>query len=167
MWGSRKILQSFLHQMLPDVHLVFIGEGPHEQVLRQEATMRKVDHAVHFARAPVNRADAIRSCDVIVHPALAKEGMPLAVLEAMALGQAVLATPVGGIPEMIESSVTGGIVAVGDASSLAHAMFSFIKDTALRARVGEAARARVAECFAWDNTMEELATFVREAVHGA
>jgi glycosyltransferase involved in cell wall biosynthesis len=78
------------------------------------------------------------------------EGLPNVVLEAMAHGKTVIATPVGGIPTLIDDGVTGFLVPVGDAAALRSAIERVLADPALRKRVGDAARARVREYCSWD-----------------
>ena len=79
------------------------------------------------------------------------EGLPNVVLEAMAHGRTVIATPVGGIPTLIEDGVTGFLVPVGDANALRCAIERVLADPALRKRVGDAARERVSEYCSWDS----------------
>ena len=80
---------------------------------------------------------------VVVMPSH-REGMPLCILEAMAHGRPVVASAVGGIPELVEHGVTGFPVAPGDVAGLREAIERLLADPALRRRIGLAARARVA-----------------------
>jgi glycosyltransferase involved in cell wall biosynthesis len=82
------------------------------------------------------------------------EGLPNVVLEAMAHGKTVIATPVGGIPTLIEDGNTGFLVPVGDADALRETIQRVLADPDLRRRVGEAARARVSEYCSWDRVTE-------------
>jgi glycosyltransferase involved in cell wall biosynthesis len=82
------------------------------------------------------------------------EGLPNVVLEAMAHGKTVIATPVGGIPTLIEDGRTGFLVPVGDAEALRATIERVLADPDLRKRVGEAARARVSEYCSWDRVTE-------------
>ena len=82
------------------------------------------------------------------------EGLPNVVLEAMAHGKAVIATPVGGIPSVITDGKTGFLVPVGDAVALRETIKRVLADDDLRRRVGEAARARVIEYCSWDRVTE-------------
>ena len=91
------------------------------------------------------------------------EGLPNVVLEAMAHGKTVIATPVGGIPSLIEDGRTGFLVPVGDAAALRAAIKRALADPALRRRVGGAARARVAEYCSWDRVTERTLQVYAEA----
>jgi glycogen synthase len=84
-----------------------------------------------------------------------REGLPNVVLEAMAHGKTVIATPVGGIPTVIEDGVTGLLVPVGDAVALRTALERVLGDQVLRARLGRAARARVKDYCSWNRVTEK------------
>jgi len=84
--------------------------------------------------------------DIFVHPSL-RDGMPNAVLEAMACEKAVVATPVGGIPDVIKDRENGFIVPANDADSLSNAIIELLNDQALRVRLGKSARETVQNKF--------------------
>ena len=86
---------------------------------------------------------------VVVLPSY-REGLPICVLEAMAHGRPVVASAVGGIPELVENGVTGYLVEPGDVAGLRAAIERLLADPALRRRMGRAARERVAERCSWD-----------------
>src|SRR5207302_1116688 len=87
---------------------------------------------------------------VVVCPSY-REGLPLCVLEAMAHGRPVVASAVGGIPELVEDGVTGYLVEPGDVAGLRAAIERLLADPALRRRLGRAGRARVAERCSWEH----------------
>jgi glycosyltransferase involved in cell wall biosynthesis len=91
-------------------------------------------------------ADHYRAADLYLHPARA-ENFPLAVLEAIACGAPVVASDVGGIPEIVVDGETGLLVPVGDSAALAQAAVSLLSDADTRARFSAAGVARVAEHF--------------------
>jgi glycosyltransferase involved in cell wall biosynthesis len=90
---------------------------------------------------PAERDELLRSASVFVMPSRS-EGLPMALLEAMAYGTAVVATDVGGIPEVVEDGVEGLLVAPEDPAALAAALRELAADPGLRERLGAAARAR-------------------------
>jgi len=92
------------------------------------------------------------------------EGLPNVVLEAMAHGKTVIATPVGGIPSVIEDGETGFLVPVGDAVALRETIKRVLADDDLRRRVGANARARVSEYCSWDRVTERTLQVYAEAV---
>jgi glycosyltransferase involved in cell wall biosynthesis len=119
------------------------GTGP--QLLEVRSRVRALDlgdacEFVGFYTEPLGRSAFMRSLDVFVLPSLA-EGTPNSVIEAMAHGLPVIATEVGGIPDLL-SPDTGILVPPGDAAALTEAMRRLALDPHLRAAMGRAARER-------------------------
>lgn len=86
----------------------------------------------------------------------------MSVLEAMAAGLPVLATPVGGIPEAVADGVEGFLVAPGDVDALAARLAQLLEDDALARRMGEAARRKVESTFCSDAVLPQLERLYRE-----
>ena len=84
------------------------------------------------------------------------EGMPMSVLEAMAHGLATVATPVGGVPQVIEDEVNGAIVPVGDDLRLAQTLISLMDDQMLKERLGHAGRARIEREFSMESYLDKM-----------
>jgi glycosyltransferase involved in cell wall biosynthesis len=84
--------------------------------------------------------------DVFVHSSL-RDGMPNAVLEAMACERAVIATPVGGVPDILEDGKNGILVPVNDPERLAEKILGLLADPSLRSRLGKNARETITEGF--------------------
>jgi len=87
--------------------------------------------------------ELLREAEIFVMPSRS-EGLPMALLEAMAYGMAVIATAVGGIPELVEDDGDGVLVPAEDPAALVSALGRLLADPALRRRLGQAARQRVA-----------------------
>lgn len=146
-----------LLQMRPDLRqvlrVVFIGDGS----LRQELEATLAEHgALDLAWLPGFRNDtpAIhRLFDIFVLPSL-REGISNTALEAMASGRPVIATRVGGNPEIIPDGTAGFLVPAQDPQALAHALLRYIDNPDLRQQHGSAARAYVVKNFSL-NTMVE------------
>ncbi len=102
-----------------------------------------------------------READVFVLPTW-REGFPNVVIEAMAAGLPVVATPVGAIPEAIEDGRSGLLVPVRDAASLEAALRRLIDDPALRIAIGARARQRVEAVFAFESVIAQLAAIYRD-----
>jgi glycosyltransferase involved in cell wall biosynthesis len=79
----------------------------------------------------------------------------MVLLEALAHGRAVVATPVGGIPSLVEDGVTGLLVPPGDAQALRAAIERLLADRELRRKLGETGRARVTELCSWPRVLDE------------
>jgi len=91
-----------------------------------------------------------------------QDAFPNAVLETMALGKAVIATSVGGIPDMIEDGVSGLLVPPGDETALTAAIVALLSDPARRSALGEAARERVAAHFTLSEQASRLTALIEE-----
>jgi glycosyltransferase involved in cell wall biosynthesis len=104
---------------------------------------------------PERKAAALASSTIFILPSYA-EGMPMALLEAMSWEMPVIATPVGGIPQVVENGVNGLLVAPGDIDGLAAAIRSLLEDTALCERLGAAARATVETGFSLNEALAKL-----------
>jgi len=128
------------------LRLVMIGDGP----LRERARVLLAEAGVEqFAWLPGERSDVpriMRSFNLFVLPSLA-EGISNTILEAMASGLPVLATAVGGNPELIEPGVTGTLVPRNDADSMARAIRTYVESAELCRRQGLEARRTVERRF--------------------
>ena len=92
------------------------------------------------------------------------EGMPVSLMEAAACGVPVVATRVGGVPELVEDGVTGLLTPPGDAHALASALDRCLRDARLRSRLGAAARARAEERFTVTHQLEQLLQLWKEVL---
>lgn len=97
-------------------------------------------------RSPEELPTFYRQADLLALPSYT-EGMPMVILEAMAQGLPVVATPVGGIPCLVEDGVTGFLVPTGDAVTLAQRIMALVGDPALTCKMGQASRRRYAAQF--------------------
>ena len=95
-----------------------------------------------FLSDPARVARYLQAADIYVHPSLA-ENLPLAIIEAMACGAPVVASDVGGIPELVVHGETGLLVPAAEPRSLADAIDALLRDSDRRLKMGEAAVARV------------------------
>ncbi len=108
----------------PEIRVVSIGGEKHPGDLdrvRAEARSAGVDHVIRFLGRRPDARCFIAASDVVVNPAEV-EGLPVSILEALALGRPVVATAVGGVPSVIVDGVTGRLVPPGDPDALAAAM---------------------------------------------
>ncbi len=129
--------------------LVLIGEGPLREQARQALGAAALEP---FAWLPGERsdvADILRGLDIFVLPSRA-EGLSNTILEAMASGLPVIATEVGGNPELVVHGVTGQLVPKEDPDVMAKALEVYLDNTGLIAVHGAAGQKRVAESFSLD-----------------
>ena len=124
-------------------HVLLAGEGPERVRLESLAADLGLGGVVQFLGALPGSADVLAVADLFVLPSIA-EGMPLALLEAMQAGKAVVATAVGGVPEVIQPEVNGILVPPADAPTLADAMARLAASRNLREQLGAEAQRTVA-----------------------
>jgi L-malate glycosyltransferase len=130
-----------LQRLDEDVHLVLIGEGPSRGALEALAKELDVERRVHFTGRLVEAENLHQFFDVSVLCSRS-EGFPNTVIEALAAGSPVVATPVGGVPEVIIERQTGLLVPVDQPDALAASLQELRRDAALRKRLSEAGAAR-------------------------
>ncbi len=102
----------------PQLRFVLFGDGPDLEKLRQLITEHRAEDRIVCPGFENNLAAHLKGADLLVNPSLS-EGLPNIVLGAMAVGVPVVATDVGGLPEIIESKVNGFLVPAKDVNSLA------------------------------------------------
>jgi glycosyltransferase involved in cell wall biosynthesis len=127
-------------------HLAVIGDGPKRAALASLADDLGVTDRVHWAGHRRDVSSLLPAFDVFVQPSL-YEGLPNTVLEAQACGLPVVATAVGGTPEIVVDGVTGVLVSPHDPAALAGAIVRLLRDPDLRRRMGRAGRERVRQRF--------------------
>jgi len=140
-----------------DVRAIVVGDGPERDRLRALAEELGIATAVEFAGAVGQ--DEIRRfyerADVFCTPGFA-EGVPVVLMEAMAMGLPVVATRVMGVPELVEDGVSGKLVSPGRADLLAEAIGELAAGPAERRRLGEAGRLKVIADFDIDRSALQL-----------
>ena len=138
------------------LHLVIAGDGPARdewtQFIKQEPWKGNVTLLGHRTDVP----NLLASLDVLVLPSYAHEGIPQIILQAQAMGCAVVATTIGGIPEVVEDGITGLLVPPRDTEALAEKIGKLLDDPALSARLGQNARAHIVKSYSLDAMGERL-----------
>ena len=109
---------SVIVKKMPDADLTIVGTGPLENNLKEHCSRLGIDHRVDFAGYRSNSFDALKEMDIFVLPSRT-EGCPIVILEAMAMGLPVVATNVGGNPELVTDNETGILVPWGDSEAMA------------------------------------------------
>ncbi|MBV8146486.1 MAG: glycosyltransferase [Gammaproteobacteria bacterium] len=130
-----------LAQLPTEVHAVLIGAGPERAALGDLARNLQIESRVHFTGELLEAGNLHQFFDASVLCSRS-EGSPNSVLEALAAGCPVIATPVGGVPEIIVDRQTGLLVPVDAAAALAAGLAELRQDAQLRSRLSEAGIAR-------------------------
>ncbi len=144
--GAFDLLQAFANlpaDCLPQAQLTLAGDGE----LEKAGELIKQLNIEGYVELPgwidlEQRNQLLGDADVFILPSY-NEGLPMAMLEAMAWGLPVISTPVGGIPEVIVSGENGYLADPGDIKALSAAMQSLVEDDALRLAMGRSARKRI------------------------
>jgi glycosyltransferase involved in cell wall biosynthesis len=140
---------------IPHAVFVFAGEGAERPRLEEMARALGVGDRVRFLGHRSDIPDLLAVCDVFVLPSL-YEGLPLAVLEAMAAAKPVIATAVGGTDEAVINGESGLLVPSAEPAALAAAIRTVLGDAAVARRLGEAGQIRVRREFSAGRMIAEV-----------
>jgi len=140
---------------------IWIGDGPERPQVEELISMNGLDGVIELAGYSGDMAENLTRFDYYVHPAIA-EGMPYAVVEAMAAGLPVVATDVGGTRELVEHGVSGFVVPPSDPETLAANILALLEDPEGARRLGVAARERIRLHFPEGNMAEEEDRLIRQ-----
>jgi glycosyltransferase involved in cell wall biosynthesis len=110
--------------------------------------------------------DVIARMDIFVCPSIEPEGLPLSILEAMSLRKPIIASAVGGIPELVVTNETGLLIAAGDAHALAQAICRLVENRPLRQKMGSQGQKRAQQVFSYQQFRDEILAAFR-AVAGS
>ena len=165
--GQVALLQAVaaVRTRLPHVHLLLVGDGPDEQMLRAEVAELGLDSHVTFfpfTREPVHVFEVI---DVLVLASLHKEGLPNVLLEALSMGVPVVSSRLAGTPEVVLDGKTGLLVEPGDIDELAASIERLGNDRPSCRRMGAAGREMMVAGF--DKQRQFDAFLAHFASHGA
>jgi glycosyltransferase involved in cell wall biosynthesis len=135
----------------PSVHLHVAGDGDRAHASALALAVGVGDRVCFLGRrSPEELARDYRSAAVVLQPSRLQESFGMVLLEAMACGAPVVATAVGGVPDLVRDGRTGFVVAPGDAGALAERADRLLADPGTAARIGLAASASVTESDSWD-----------------
>jgi glycosyltransferase involved in cell wall biosynthesis len=156
----------YVLEYIPSVTLLIIGDGPERENLRQLSASLGITTSVRFVgtRADIHIVD--RLFDVFVLPSR-EEACPMALLEAMAAGRAVVATQVGGSPELIEAGWDGVLVPPDEPAALGAAISALLCDARRRKVLGSNARAKVSRLFTLGRMVSETQALYLRALESS
>ena len=156
--GHRVLIEAMraLKPTHPRLKLLILGDGPLRAELAELVRRHHMTLSVVFAGLVKNPRAVLSLADIFVHPSLHREGLPLAVLEAMDLGLPVVASRIGGIPEAVEHGRSGVLVPPMDSLALSAAIGRLVRDSAERRAMGAAGRKTVAQRFQRDRMIAQI-----------
>ena len=140
----------------PQWRLVIVGDGPLRDCIEERIAKLGLQERVVLKGFVNNVRDEMDSASVFTQISL-QEGLPIALLNAMALGMPVVATAIGGMPEVIQNRVTGFVVEPSK-EAVSEALRELLRDPELRRRIGEAAKVWTARELSWEKVaLKDLA----------
>jgi glycosyltransferase involved in cell wall biosynthesis len=162
-------IASIVHKQIKNCHFVLVGEGLMRKKLEEDIHNLGLCGFVHLAGLQSDMPKIYASIDVLASTSYS-EAMPLAIIEAMASGLAVVSTNVGGIVDIVEAGRTGLLNKVGDLNGMATNIVTLMSDASTRAAMGKAARKRVKEKFELSQSVtqtgELLSSLTQTGYHG-
>jgi glycosyltransferase involved in cell wall biosynthesis len=152
-----------LKYLYDDLHLIIAGEGPERGALEQFARAVGADDRVHFVGAQADIAHWLQRSEIVWVPSIAASGRSVA-LEAMAAGKPVIASSVGGLPDIIVPGQCGWLVPPGDKAALARQTRFLLDNDSQRRQFGDAGKQRVRESFATEVVCRAYAELYHRAI---
>lgn len=151
-----------LHEQFPQMHLLLGGIWEDEELREEAEKMEEYVSDLGWLQGEAKK-DYLRISDLFVFPTYF-EGQPVSVLEAMAYQCGIVATRVGGIPQMIEQEQTGLLIEPKDAEGLKSALEKLLSDPELCERLGKNARVKIEKEFSIEKSLQELIKIYQQLV---
>jgi len=143
--------------------LVMVGDGPDRVDAQDEARRLGVDDSVHFLGKLESVAPLLAGADLFLLPSQT-ESFGLSALEALACGVPVVASRVGGLPEVVRDGETGTLLPVGDVAAMADAAVAILRDDRRWRAMSESAARDARERFALDRIVADYERLYRDAL---
>lgn len=151
-------------QRFPDAVLALAGGGELESELRRLVADSGVGESVVFAGVRTDMPEVYRAADIVLLPSTHGENLPTVLIEASATSRAIVASSIGGIPDIVVDNSTGLLFESGSESGLVDAVCRLLGDAALRQRLGAAARSRAQAEFSATVWLERLRSTYLDAM---
>ena len=162
--GHRFLIDALLDPRLKDTIAVLVGDGPQESNLRPQVAERGLSDRVIFAGRREDVQDWLRAFDVFALPSTGNEGIPQALMQAMATALPVVTTPVGAIPELVTHNETGWLVKPEDPEALAAGIAALLGQPELAKKLGEAGRVVVERKHTKDAMLDAMENVFKTAL---
>jgi glycosyltransferase involved in cell wall biosynthesis len=164
--GHKHLLEAFskLLEEIPEARLLIIGDGPSRSDLERLTKVLAIDHKVLFCGVRYDLLNIYSKLNLVAIPSL-REGLPYVLFEALALKIPVVATSVGGIPDLIKNGETGFLVPPGDSDGLSNAMREALKDKEKAKSFSERGYELLKERFSQKKMLGELESSYLSLMH--
>jgi len=146
-----------------DAQLLIVGDGPEEKTLRDLAGSLGLEPVLHLTGSSQETRRFLSVMDIFVFPSV-KEGLGMALIEALAAGKACVASEVGGIGDIIRDGSNGLLVPVGDPVAIADAVSALLVDRESARRMGENGRAMAKERFSLRPMADRIIALYKEVL---
>lgn len=150
-------------EQIPDIHYLVVGDGEYGTSLKDLSTALSIQDHITFAGHRTDIPNLLACSDLFVLPTLG-DALPTVLIEALAAGKPVVASDVGGVPEIIENGVNGVLVPPGDPSRLAVACLQLLKNKEQSNQMILAGRRTVWQRFDVDAQIKQLSNIYEELV---
>ncbi len=167
LYGPDVLLRALVivRETIPDVRLVFAGEGPSTGEIKELASQLGLNDLIEFPglldQTGVYRL--LTECHIMVMPSR-RDAFGVAALEASLHGRPVIATTVGGVPEVVVDGETGLLVPPDDVEALAGAIMKLANDSDLRRKMGVAGRLFVERNYTWERSLDQMSALYERII---
>jgi glycosyltransferase involved in cell wall biosynthesis len=161
--GHRYLIEAMAEPRNAGARLVIVGDGPQREAIRSQVQSLRIADRVILTGNQSDVLPWLNAMDIFVLPSYANEGVPQAILQAMACGLPVVTTPVGSIAEAVRDGETGLIVAPRRADELAAGIARLLDSVELRRKLGSAAAAFARRNFGIDHMLDRMEDVFRQS----
>jgi glycosyltransferase involved in cell wall biosynthesis len=159
--GHRYLVEAFAGLKEMNSRLLLVGDGPGRDNLKQQVAQLGLEARVLMTGNQTDVAPWLQAMDVFALPSYANEGVPQALMQAMAAGVPVISTPVGSIDELVRHEETGLMVPPRDAAALGAAIARLLDEPALGERLAQAAHAWVGSRYSRERMLDSMEAVFR------
>ncbi|MFQ5901665.1 MAG: glycosyltransferase [Thermodesulfobacteriota bacterium] len=152
--GHRFLLDAF--KKIDNACLLLIGDGPQRDDLERTVLELGIGKRVIFAGCKADVSPYMQIMDMIVLPSSEREGLGISLIEAMALSKPVVATNIGGVPEVVDDGITGILVKPGDSNTLSDAINRLLNSQDLMHSMGQNGRERYLKIFTQNRMLKGI-----------
>jgi len=155
-----------LRLRFPDLQLIVVGDGPRRTHLERRTRELGLQDIVRFVGNQDNVEQWLATFDVFALPSYGEEGVPQAIMQAMACGLPVISTPVGAISEAVVADRTGLLIPPRDTAALVAAIARLLEDAELRKNFSQAAVTYARANFGIDHLLDQMEAVFRRVIAG-
>jgi glycosyltransferase involved in cell wall biosynthesis len=141
-----------------------VGNGPDGPSIKSLAMALGIDDRISFVDSVSDTRQMLSAMDIFVFPSV-REGLGIALLEALAMSKACVASRIGGIEDIITDGENGMLTDVGDSDSIAQAVLKLMSDDGLREAIGRSGRRTVEERFTLDRMSDDIIKIYKKVLH--